>query len=454
MSFEVLRLRMQRVISENRIYRVVYRNNLSLLPTQMNEEDAKNSSMINADYSKPEPEKKWRKKIHRLQLQLQHVTEELNCYKKECGRLQFDSRLLRKQLIRNSCIPVIRLKYDYLWDLQQYQLHIVDKMFQHNQYLLCEYPSDMFCKIVTSELEIPGILVLCILRKYSLFIHTCRFNKPCPTNYGKYQNQEVNNHSSFSTGRAEGSNQVVLYQFPPLSSSSSSSFEQGVNICTVEHQAFSDWWKLSFLGYDNKERLFHCLCNKDVVTFNGIKQMICDFLYWNKDVQISIHNAYLTSCANEFVLCYHHYIYITTVATAILFNLTGLLSLMVGKREFMHSNLFSILQLLDKKPIAVILPFAPTYSQQIFTRFQSLCDKTDKETINQCCSTDPTNPLGFHQGQQLTITASNLLNSMNPKLSNVCFFRAFSKIQTLLNIPKTNQIEYEAYVMFNILYNV
>ncbi|CBK20795.2 uncharacterized protein [Blastocystis hominis] len=150
-------------------------------------------------------------------------------------------------------------------------------------------------------------------------------------------------------------------------------------------------------------------------------------------------------------MCYHHYIYLTTVAAAILFSLNGLTSTMVGKREFMHSGLFTILQLLDKKPITVILPFAPSYSQQIFTRFQSLCDTFDAEILNQSCSTCLHHSPNFDT--QFVISASKLMDSMNPKLSRLCFNRAFSKIHALLNHPEGMQIHYEAYAMFNILYN-
>ena len=111
-----------------------------------------------------------------------------------------------------------------------------------------------------------------------------------------------------------------------------------------------------------------------------------------------------------------------------------------------------ILQLLDKKPITVILPFAPSYSQQIFTRFQSLCDTFDAEILNQSCSTCLHHSPNFDT--QFVISASKLMDSMNPKLSRLCFNRAFTKIHALLNHPEGMQIHYEAYAMFNILYNV
>ena len=52
------------------------------------------------------------------------------------------------------------------------------------------------------------------------------------------------------------------------------------------------------------------------------------------------------------------------------------------------------------------------------------------------------------------ISASKLMDSMDPKLSFLCFNRAFTKINSLLGYPDGAQIQYESYVMFNILYNV
>lgn len=438
------------MISENRVYRAVYRNNLSLLPTQMIEEERtkKDSTLFNSEQPKQQSDKKWRKRIHRLQQQLQQMIGQLEFYKKEYEYLQYGTRSLRKQLVNHLIIPHIQLKYDFMYDMQQHQLHIIDTMFQENQFLLCETSDDMFSQLLMKKLDIPSILHLSILRKYSLFVHTSRAVK---SHLYMYKNQNTNSVSSalptnccISPTQNQNSNQSLYL--------STSGLEFGADICCVEHQSFIDWWKLSFLGYDERERLYRSLCNKDTVTFENIKQLICDYLYWNETIHIAIHDAYHTSSTTSFVMCYHHYIYLTTVATAILFSLNGLTSTMVSKREFMHSGLFFILQLLDKKPIAVILPFAPSYSQQIFTRFQSLCEPFDMEILDQPCSTC------IHYApnieSQLVISASKLMDSMDPKLSFLCFNRAFTKINSLLGYPDGAQIQYESYVMFNILYNV
>lgn len=447
-SFEVLRLRIQRVISENRVYRAVYRNNLSLLPTQMIEEVAKDSTLFNSEQPKQQSDKKWRKRIHRLQQQLQQMTDQLAFYRKEYEHLQYGTRSLRKQLANHSIIPQIQLKFDFMYDIQQQQLHIIDTMFQENQLLLCETPDDIFSRLLMKKLDIPSILHLSILRKYSLFVHTSRaarsrlhMRKNQNRNSGTYT---IPNNCCLSSKQIQNSNPSLYL--------STSELEFGANICCVEHQSFIDWWKLSFLGYDKRERLFQSLSNNNTVTFESIKQLICDYLYWNETIQIAIHDAYQTSSANSFVMCYHHYIYLTTVAAAILFSLNGLTSTMVGKREFMHSGLYSVLQLLDKKPIAVILPFAPSYSQQIFTRFQSLCEPFDMEILGQPCSTCIHYAPNFDS--QFVISASKLMDSMSPKLSILCFNRAFTKINALLGYPDGAQIHYESYAMFNILYNV
>ena len=470
---------MQRVISENRVYRAVYKNNLSLLPTQTIDEKAKENTLFNPEHPEhpehPEQQsnKKWRKRVHRLQQQLQQMTDQLDYYKKEYEYLQYGTRSLRKQLVSHSVIPQIQLKYNYMYDMQQNQLQIIDSVFQEKQLLLCETPDDLFSQTLMSKLEVPSILHLSILRKYSNFIHSCRAVKSSVYSYTNltgekgshhFNNNNSNNNKNNNNNenknnenkKKKNNNYFQRSKQIPLSNQSlflsSTELELGASIWCVEHQSFADWWKLFFLGYDNKERLFQSLSNQDTVTFAGIKQLICDYLFWNKAIQIVIHDAYQTLSTNTFAMCYHHYIYLTTVAAAILFSLNGLTSTMVGKREFMHSGLFTILQLLDKKPITVILPFAPSYSQQIFTRFQSLCDTFDAEILNQSCSTCLHHSPNFDT--QFVISASKLMDSMNPKLSRLCFNRAFTKIHALLNHPEGMQIHYEAYAMFNILYNV
>ena len=205
------------------------------------------------------------------------------------------------------------------------------------------------------------------------------------------------------------------------------------------------------MGYDERERLFQSLCDGDEISYFSIKQMVCDFLYWNQEVRSAIHGNENQN-AEELSICCHYCIYITTVSVAVLFNLTGLTSLSISKRDVLHSNLFSILQLLDKKSSTVILPFAPAYSQQIFNRFESLCLGFDHTLLpRSCIPCDSVSPDSHHS---LSIPFDTLMDSMTPKLTPLCLQRAIRRINMLIECTSDNSLSYEAYAMFNILYNV
>lgn len=99
-----------------------------------------------------------------------------------------------------------------------------------------------------------------------------------------------------------------------------------------------------------------------------------------------------------------------------------------------------ILTLLDTKPINMIIPFAPTYTQQIITRFYSLC--FESESI-PCPS--------FHS---LSVSFEKLMTLMNPLLTSHALQRSIWKINQLFSLNCNDCLFYEGYVIFNLLYTV
>lgn len=113
-----------------------------------------------------------------------------------------------------------------------------------------------------------------------------------------------------------------------------------------------------------------------------------------------------------------------------------------------------ILDLLDTKPITLILPFAPTYTQQIFTRFESIALGLDSDQqlphhyCNQCNSSSLAS---YHY---LCVSYDQLMSSMVRTLTPLCLRRAIRAINTMTGTMNEEVLYYESYAMFNILFNV
>ena len=88
------------------------------------------------------------------------------------------------------------------------------------------------------------------------------------------------------------------------------------------------------IGIQLKERLFQLLHDGDYVSLVQLKQMVYDFIKWRPDVRKAINPK-----ASKEVLCRECCQYVSTVAIAILFDLTGLMSLYATSRDFQRSNL-------------------------------------------------------------------------------------------------------------------
>ena len=73
--------------------------------------------------------------------------------------------------------------------------------------------------------------------------------------------------------------------------------------------------------------------------YRDLKQMVCDFLYWSESAYDNIHESQATKVPDRTRLCVHACLYITTVAIAILYELNGLTSLLVQRRDMRNSNL-------------------------------------------------------------------------------------------------------------------
>lgn len=108
---------------------------------------------------------------------------------------------------------------------------------------------------------------------------------------------------------------------------------------SIEKSSFTAFWKETMLGRDGKERLFATLARDGCVHYQDLKQMVCDFLYWSESAYDNIHESQATKVPDRTRLCVHACLYITTVAIAILYELNGLTSLLVQRRDMRNSNL-------------------------------------------------------------------------------------------------------------------
>lgn len=113
-----------------------------------------------------------------------------------------------------------------------------------------------------------------------------------------------------------------------------------------------------------------------------------------------------------------------------------------------------ILDLLVTKPITLILPFAPTYTQQIFTRFESIALGLDSDQQLPHHSCSPCNSSSLASHHYLCVSCEQLMSSMVHTLTPLCLHRAIGAINTMMGSPNEEVLYYEAYVMFNILFNV
>lgn len=94
---DVLRLRLQRVIKENRMYRTIYHNQMALFsPKGRNGEPLEDG--LPESLRIHEKDEKQKKRINRLQKQYQDTLELLEGMTEEKRRLEFEQDRLRQQL--------------------------------------------------------------------------------------------------------------------------------------------------------------------------------------------------------------------------------------------------------------------------------------------------------------------------------------------------------------------
>ena len=113
-----------------------------------------------------------------------------------------------------------------------------------------------------------------------------------------------------------------------------------------------------------------------------------------------------------------------------------------------------ILQLLDSKSLSLVLPFTPTYTDRIFTSFESISlNLSEGHSLPRrpCfpCSSD--HSLSHHL---LGIEEDKLAQSLAYCISPYCLRRAISAINCLLGEDNDHLLNYEGYTMFTILFNV
>ena len=112
------------------------------------------------------------------------------------------------------------------------------------------------------------------------------------------------------------------------------------------------------------------------------------------------------------------------------------------------------MEYLKTKSISAVVPFAPAFTQQIVTRFESIALSLDSAFLlldKKCRLCSPQSLTSHHY---LYMTAAQLMDCMVHKITKIALRRAISKINNLLGVPSDSLLSYEAYAMFNILFNV
>ena len=326
---DVLRLRLQRVIKENRMYRTIYHNQMALFsPKGRNGEPLEDG--LPESLRIHEKDEKQKKRINRLQKQYQDTLELLEGMTEEKRRLEFEQDRLRQQLASHGITPVILTNYEYLIALQTDELRILRKYCGKKQLILLDH---QFCVFLMEHLCIPSALHLFLFRKYNLFIHPSVL-KPI----GRIQSPKSRSILSESPTNPRML-EMKQFQYPESCNNECLLVTDTAFPDIVGSVSFVEFWESLMLGYSNKQRLFRLMTENDEIAYETVKQMVCDFLRTHHQAISSIHDVEETDFLCEEELCCHCCIYITTVAAAILFDLTGLTSTKIRRSQILSSNL-------------------------------------------------------------------------------------------------------------------
>lgn len=372
-------------MKENQIYRSIYHSQVALIPSSAVCLDLETANVGCDVAAEPLHSSiaKLRRRNHSLKKQLGQLAEENGQLREHNAQVRFMYAQLLREAAEHTIVPHIVMRDACLRCEQAGELLRIARFFRGSDSTQCASAKDAFSVFLSSELHVPPILHLSLFRQYQRYC--CLYHEPTAVEDVSWDGQRVaervacdlpcgsqflteermndrqsrtekavsdelrtekapsNDHSRPETSRNNSSHTTHFHYPEPCCNETLlvPPWQLGASCTTtsIEASSFTAFWKETMLGRDGKERLFATLARDGCVHYRDLKQMVCDFLYWSESAYDNIHESQATKVPDRTRLCVHACLYITTVAIAILYELNGLTSLLVQRRDMRNSNL-------------------------------------------------------------------------------------------------------------------
>ena len=372
-------------MKENQIYRSIYHSQVALIPSSAVCLDLETANVGCDVAAEPLHSSiaKLRRRNHSLKKQLGQLAEENGQLREHNAQVRFMYAQLLREAAEHTIVPHIVMRDACLRCEQAGELLRIARFFRGSDSTQCASAKDAFSVFLSSELHVPPILHLSLFRQYQRYC--CLYHEPTAVEGVSRDGQRVaervacdlpcgsqflteermndrqsrtekavsdelrtekapsNDHSRPETSRNNSSHTTHFHYPEPCCNETLlvPPWQLGASCTTtsIEASSFTAFWKETMLGRDGKERLFAMLARDGCVHYRDLKQMVCDFLYWSESAYDNIHESQATKVPDRTRLCVHACLYITTVAIAILYELNGLTSLLVQRRDMHNSNL-------------------------------------------------------------------------------------------------------------------
>ena len=373
------------MVKENQIYRSIYHSQVALIPSSAVCLDLETANVGCDVAAEPLHSSiaKLRRRNHSLKKQLGQLAEENGQLREHNAQVRFMYAQLLREAAGHAIVPHIVMRDACLRCEQAGELLRIARFFRGSDNTQCASAKDAFSVFLSSELHVPPILHLSLFRQYQRYC--CLYHEPTAVEDVSWDGQRVaervacdlpcdsqvhteermndrqsrteeavgdelrtekapsNDHSRPETSRNNSSHTTHFHYPEPCCNETLlvPPWQLGASCTTtsIEASSFTAFWKETMLGRDGKERLFATLARDGCVHYRDLKQMVCDFLYWSESAYDNIHESQATKVPDRTRLCVHACLYITTVAIAILYELNGLTSLLVQRRDMRNSNL-------------------------------------------------------------------------------------------------------------------
>ena len=382
-------------MKENQIYRSIYHSQVALIPSSAVCLDLETAN-VGCDVAAEPPHSsiaKLRRRNHSLKKQLGQLAEENGQLREHNAQVRFMYAQLLREAAEHAIVPHIVMRDACLRCEQAGELLRIARFFRGSDSTQCASAKDAFSVFLSSELHVPPILHLSLLRQYQRYCRLCHeptavesvswdgqrvaervaCDLPCGSQFlteermndrqsrteeavsDELRTEEAvsdelrtekapsNDPSRPETSRNNPSHTTHFHYPEPCCNETLlvPPWQLGASCTTtsIEASSFTAFWQETMLGRDGKERLFATLARDGCVYYQDLKQMVCDFLYWSESAYDNIHESQATKVPDRTRLCVHACLYITTVAIAILYELNGLTSLLVQRRDMRNSNL-------------------------------------------------------------------------------------------------------------------